>query len=80
MNAKFQSLKDNKEEMKKCEESPLYFYNTYVQFEGKRPLTQEQYDLLVKEVELHRNGKPLRGRTGKLYPMKPDEAYLKEVK
>lgn len=80
MNSKLEALRNNEEEIKKCEENPLYFYNTYVRKEGQKEFTQEEYDEFVRQVELYRHGKPLRGRTGKLYPMKPDEAYLKGLK
>lgn len=80
MRQEFKPILDNEEEMRKCKESPLYFFNTYVQFDGKRQLTQEEYYEFVRVTELYRNGKPLRGRTGKLYPMKPNEVYLKEPK
>ena len=73
-NLTLEDIKYNLEEMKKCKESPLYFFNTYVQFDGKKQLTQEEYDEYVKQVKLYSNGKPLRGRTGKLYPMKPNES------
>ena len=72
-NLTLEDIKDNLEEMKKCKESPLYFYNTYVRKDGMKELTQEEYDNHVRQVELYRNGRPLRGRKGKFYPMKPDE-------
>jgi hypothetical protein len=78
--SKLEKLRDDKEERKKCEENPLYFYNNYMRREGDREFTQEEYDRHVEMVELYRHGKPLIGRTGKLYPMRPDEAFLKEKK
>jgi hypothetical protein len=74
---KWDSLKSNEEEMKKCQESPLYFYNTYVLKEGQPPLTEEQYLLHVKMVELQRNAIPIRMRRGDYVFMKPDEGYVK---
>lgn len=74
MNPKLASLKDNEEEMKKCQESPLYFYNTYMLKEGQRPMQQQEYDLLVKQMELYRNSVPVRMRRGNYVFMKPIEA------
>ncbi len=71
MNPKLESLKGNEEEIKKCQESPLYFYNTYMLKEGQRPMTQQEYDLLVKQMEGYRNGIPLRMRRGNIVFMKP---------
>ena len=71
MNPKLESLKDNEEEIKKCQESPLYFYNTYILKEGQRPMEQQEYDLLVKQMELYRNDIPLRMRRGNYVFMKP---------
>ena len=71
MNPKLESLKDNEEEIKKCQESPLYFYNTYMLKEGQRPMEQQEYDLLVKQMEGYRNGIPLRMRRGNIVFMKP---------
>ena len=71
MNSKLESLKDNEEEIKKCQESPLYFYNTYMLKEGQRPMEQQEYDLLVKQMELYRNSVPIRMRRGNYVFMKP---------
>lgn len=71
MNPKLESLKDNEDEIKKCQESPLYFYNTYMLKEGQRPMEQQEYDLLVKQMELYRNSVPIRMRRGNYVFMKP---------
>ena len=63
-NKKFNSIKNNREEVLKCQRNPLYFYNTYILKEGQTPLSQEEYDAKVKEVELYRNSIPIRLRRG----------------
>jgi hypothetical protein len=77
--AKLESLKNNEEEIKKCKENPLYFYNTYILKEGQRPMEQQEYDLLVKQVELYRNAIPLRMRRGNYVFMKPIKAVLYQL-
>lgn len=71
MNHKLESLKDNEAEIKKCQESQLYFYNTYMLKEGQRPMTQQEYDVLVKQMELYRNSVSIRMRRGNYTFMKP---------
>lgn len=64
------------EELKKCKEDPLYFFNKYVKHKGKRDLTQEEYDSIVTA-----RTKPefmLRNRYGKTvfaYPKTPSECF-----
>lgn len=43
------------DEIQKCVDSPLYFYNNYVRKEGQPELTQEQWDNHVKMIEYQRN-------------------------
>ena len=48
-------LKADDEEIRKCKESPLYFYNKYALPKGRREITQEEYDVIVKQQEQIRN-------------------------
>lgn len=66
----------NKEEYNKCEKDPLYFYNNYLLPEGGIPITQEEYNLLMKT----RDTIMLKGRRGNdiaLYPLTPDQCFQK---
>lgn len=61
------------EELKRCKDDPLYFYNKYVKHEGKRDLTQEEYDAIVKDRQV---AFTMKGRSSKImfaYPKTPDE-------
>ena len=58
MDQKLASLKDNEAELKKCQESPLYFFNTYILKEGEQPLTQNQFDKIVQETKVLRDRVP----------------------
>ena len=67
----------NKEEYDKCEKDPLYFHNNYVLSEGQTPITQEEYNLLIKS----RDAIMLKGRRGNdiaLYPITPNKAIKPE--
>lgn len=59
------------EEMKKCKEDPLYFYNKYVKHEGKRDLTQEEYNAVVKARNSHFVLKSRDGENVFAYPKIP---------
>jgi hypothetical protein len=67
MNENFEKLRHDEEEIKKCQESPLYFYNTYVLGKDQKPLTQEQYDQRTQQYEQLRNRLPWRNRRGEHY-------------
>ena len=59
-------------ERQKCIDSPLYFYNNYVIFPGKRNLTQEEWD---DQISARQVCSRLRRRD---YPMAIDECFKKE--
>ena len=61
----------NEQEIEKCKKDPLYFYNTYILPKGKKPLTQEEYNSMIKQVELYRNSIPIRMRRGNYVFMRP---------
>jgi hypothetical protein len=45
----------NQEELQKCKDSPVYFYNAYVRKEDQKELTEAEYEDFVKQVEYQRN-------------------------
>jgi hypothetical protein len=67
----------DQEELQKCKDSPVYFYNKYVRKEGQKELTQAEYEDFVKQVEYQRN-MPLKLRSHyKDRPLTPDQCYEK---
>jgi hypothetical protein len=69
--------KADKEELQKCKDSPVYFYNKYVRKDGEKELTEAEYENYVKQLEYQRN-MPLKLR--KHYqdrPLTPDQCYEK---
>ena len=67
----------DQEELQKCEDSPVYFYNKYVRKEGQKELTESEYKDFVKQVEYQRN-MPLKLRKHyKDRPLLPSECYEK---
>lgn len=48
-------LQRNKVEMKKCKDSPLYFYNTYCRHDDDPILNQEEFDARAKLIMAERN-------------------------
>ena len=46
------------DEMQKCRQSPVYFYNKYVRKEWEKELTEQEYSDFAKEVESLRNTPP----------------------
>jgi hypothetical protein len=67
----------DQEELQKCKDSLVYFYNNYVRKEGQKELTEAEYKNFVKEIEYKRN-MPLKLR--KHYndrPLAPDQCYEK---
>jgi hypothetical protein len=45
----------DQEELQKCKDSPVYFYNRYVRKDGQKELTEAEYNDFVKQVEYQRN-------------------------
>lgn len=67
----------DQEELQKCKDSPVYFYNKYVRKEGQKELTQAEYENFVKQVEYQRN-MPLKLRSHyRDRPLTPDQRYEK---
>ena len=68
----------DQEELEKCKNSPVYFYNKYVRKEGQKELTEQEYNAFVKQVEYHRNV-PLKLRKHyKDRPLPPSECFNKD--
>ena len=69
--------KTDQEELQKCKDSPVYFYNKYVRKEGQKELTKAEYEDFVKQVECQRNI-PLKLRIHyKDRPFTPNKCYKK---
>lgn len=52
-----QELQHDKEEIERCVQSPVYFYNRYVRKEGQKVLTEEEYrQYVLKSGELREKG------------------------
>lgn len=67
----------DQEELQKCKDSPVYFYNKYVRKEGQKELTEAEYNDIVKQVEYQIN-MPLKLRKHyKDRPLLPSECYKK---
>jgi vancomycin resistance protein YoaR len=67
----------DQEELQKCKDSPVYFYNKYVRKEGQKELTESEYEDFIKQVEYQRN-MPLKLRKHyKDKPLLPSECYEK---
>ena len=65
------------EELQKCKDSPVYFYNKYVRKEEQKELTEAEYEEFVKQMEYRRN-MPLKLRSYyKDRPLTPDQCYEK---
>lgn len=64
-------------EYQKCKENPLYWYNNYCTINGKKvePLTQEQWDTRLSEINYQRNR---RSRNKDVYNLLP--TFLQEKK
>lgn len=54
----------SEEEMIRCKEDPLYFYNTYCTINGEKvkPMTREEWNERMKQIEYLRNKSPLKFR------------------
>lgn len=67
----------DQEELQKCKDSPVYFYNKYVRKKDEKKLTEAEYADFVKQVEYQRNI-PLKLRKHyKDRPLLPSECYEK---
>jgi len=67
----------SKEELQKCKDLPVYFYNKYVRKEGLKELTEVEYEDFVKQVECEKH---IPSNVGKHYndiPLLPSECYEK---
>lgn len=65
----------DQEELDKCKNSPVYFYNKYVRKEGQKEVTEAEWHAVVEMIERKRNV-PLKLR--KHYqdlPLLPDECF-----
>lgn len=66
----------DEEELRKCSESPVYFYNKYVKPDGQKELTEAEFEDHVKRVQAMRNP-PMRRIILQDRPVLPSEAYEK---
>ena len=67
----------DQDELQKCKDSLVYFYNKYVRKEGQRELTKAEYEAFVKQAEYQRN-MPLKLRSHyKDRPLLPSDCYDK---
>jgi len=67
----------DQEELQKCKDSPVYFYNKYVRKEGQKELTEDEYNAFVKQVEYERD-MPLKFRKSyEDHPLLPSECFRK---
>lgn len=67
----------DQEELQKCKNSPVYFYNKYVRKEGQKELTEAEYEDFVKQLEYKRY-MPLKLRNHyKDRPLTPSQRYKK---
>jgi hypothetical protein len=48
-------LSADQEELQKCKDSLVYFYNKFFRKEGQNELTETEYNDFVKQVEYQRN-------------------------
>lgn len=42
---------EDKEELQKCKDSPLYFYNKYWRREGQREITESEYEAFMEQLK-----------------------------
>ena len=49
----------SKEEFERCKNNPLYWYNNYFLKENDKKVTQEEYDIIKKNIEFERNKLPI---------------------
>ena len=67
----------DQEELQKCKDSLVYFYNKYVRKEGQKELTEAEYNDFVKQVEYQRNMPLKLQKHYKDRPLLPSECYEK---
>ena len=65
------------EELQKCKDSHVYFYNKYVRKKGQKELTEVEYEDFVKQLKYQWN-MPLKLRSDyKDRPLTPEQCYKK---
>lgn len=62
----------DKEELQKCIDSPVYFYNKYFKNENQKELTEKEYNEFIEE---RRNNPLKRRKIYAEYPMIPKDCY-----
>lgn len=70
-------LSIDKDELQKCKDSPVYFYNNYIRKEGQKELTQLEYDNFIKQIEYQRNTPFKLRKHYKYYPLLPGDCFEK---
>ncbi len=65
------------EELQKCKDSPVYFYNKYVRKDGQKELTEAEYNDIVKQSEYQINMPLKLQKHYKERPLLPSECYKK---
>lgn len=75
---RYQNLRSNPEEYKKCQDNPLYFYNTYVKHLDDPEINEQEYNELKAKFKCIREGTVIGKRRNpflKQYPMTETEAF-----
>lgn len=70
----------DQEEIQKCKDSSIYFYNKYVRKEGQKELTEAEYNDFVKQVEYQRNMPSKLRKHYKNRTLLPSECYEKLIR
>ena len=65
------------EEIRKCKEDPVYFYNKYVRKAGEPELTKEQYERAVMITNSKWHVKARRGNFIYAYPLTIEDCFTK---
>lgn len=75
---RYKALYNNPEECKKCQDSPVYLYNTYVKHPDDPEINEQEYNDLKAKFERIREGTIIGKRRNpflKQYPMTDFEVY-----
>src|SRR5690606_28081492 len=63
----------------KCQQDPVYMYNTYIKPKDARPINKEEWERMI---ELSKAERLLKGRKGNIigmYPLTPEESFKNET-
>jgi len=76
-NHKTQLSSADKEELQKCKNSPVYFYNKYVRKEGQQILTEREYTDFLKMMNYQVDNPLILRNKNKGRQLTPKECYNK---